>query len=500
MKKIVKFFSIILFILCFTIALTACEKITPSDGGGGQSGEGGGGQSGEGGGQSGSGQTGEGGGQSGEGGGGATIDIPDPVDGKIDYASAVKLDLNSTDTIKYEVSVKSFIDGDTTHFFLPASNSLGEEFVKARYIAINTPESTGKIEPYGKKASKFTKARLQEATSIYIECDGNKWDADSTGSRYLLWVWYKTKDDTDYRNLNIEILQEGLAIASNSAQNRYGSVAVQAINQAKELKLNIYSGENDPEMYYGTAVEATLKEIRLNIADYNGIKVAFEGVVTKDYSQTVYVEDYDEELGIYFGMQVYYGFGADGEILNALGVGNRVRVVGTVQYYENGGTYQVAGLQYNRMKPDDPENTKLIEEGHKAAYTVTTPEKFLSNVDVEISYEDDNGNEEVETKSFKYAALVMSSSIQMNDLYVTSASTTQDEASSSYGAMTLTCTCNGKTITVRTVVLYADSAKTQLVTADAYLNKTITVKGIVDYFGGTYQIKVYSAKQIIVNE
>ena len=135
MKKIVKFFSIILFILCFTIALTACEKITPSDGGGGQSGEGGGGQSGEGGGQSGSGQTGEGGGQSGEGGGGATIDIPDPVDGKIDYASAVKLDLNSTDTIKYEVSVKSFIDGDTTHFFLPASNSLGEEFVKARYIA-----------------------------------------------------------------------------------------------------------------------------------------------------------------------------------------------------------------------------------------------------------------------------------------------------------------------------------------------------------------------------
>ena len=500
MKKIIKIFSIILFILASTFTLAACTNNNPDDDGGGKTPGGNTDPSGEGGG-SGQGGSGEGGsGQGGSGEGGEIITPPPGEDGKIDYASAVKLDLQSSDTIKYEVVVKSFIDGDTTHFYLPQGNTLGEEFVKARYIAINTPESTGKIEPYGKKASKFTKEKLQSATSIYIECDKNEWDVDSTGGRYLLWIWYKTNEDKDYRNLNIEILQEGLAIASNSAQNRYGSVAVAAINQAKELKLNVYSGEPDPDMYYGSAVEATLKEIRLNIADYNGVKVAFEGVVTKDYSQTVYVEDYDEELDLYFGMQVYYGFGADGEILNALSVGNRVRVVGTVQYYENGGTYQVAGLQYNRMKPNDPENTKLIEEGHKAAYTVTSADKFLSNVEVELISEDDNGNEERTTKEFKYANLVMSSSIQMDNLLVESIYTTQDEESSSYGAMTLTCKVDGKTITVRTVVLYADAAKKQLVTADAYLGKTITVKGIVDYFGGSYQIKVYSAKQIIVNE
>ena len=37
-----------------------------------------------------------------------------------------------------------------------------------------------------------------------------------------------------------------------------------------------------------------------------------------------------------------------------------------------------------------------------------------------------------------------------------------------------------------------------IVTADAYLGKTIDVKGIVDYFDGAYQIKVFSEKNIQV--
>ena len=489
MKKIIKLFSIILFLISISICLVACsnnedkkdDNTTVDDGN-----------------KENENQDGD---KDNTDGGNTDIDIEPDEDGKVDYASSVKLNLQSSETLKYEVTVKCYIDGDTTHFYLPSGNTLGSDFVKARYLAVNTPESTGKIEAYGKKASKYTKEKLMSATSIYIESDDANWNADSTGSRYLLWIWYKTKDDTDYRNLNIELLQEGLAIASNSANNRYGSIAMAAIAQAKNLKLNVYSGEKDPDMYYGTAVEATLKEIRLNIESYNGIKVAFEGVVTKDYSQTVYVEDYDEELQMYFGMQVYYGFGASGPILNALSVGNRVRVVGTVQYYENGGTYQVAGLQYDMMDPNNAENTQVIEEGHKAAYTLTDIDTFLSDVDVEV-YQIDEGTEEetLITKTYKYAELAMSSSIQMKDLEVVSVYTTSNEDSSSKGAMTLTCKSGGKTITVRTVVLYTDSTKTTLVTEDAYKGKTITVKGIVDYYNGSYQIKVYSAKQITVNE
>ena len=196
----------------------------------------------------------------------------------IDYAASIKLDMSS-DTAKQEVTVKTYVDGDTTHFHVPANvNDTG--VLKARYIAINTPESTGKIEEYGKRASNFTREKLSSAVSIIIESDESTWNLDSTGGRNLVWVWYKTSDAEDYRNLNVEILQNGLAIASSSANNRYGETCMAAIAQAKAQKLNIYSGQKDPDFYYGEAVELTLKELRMNVEAYTGVKVAFTGVIT----------------------------------------------------------------------------------------------------------------------------------------------------------------------------------------------------------------------------
>jgi micrococcal nuclease len=155
----------------------------------------------------------------------------------VDYADKLKLDMTSS-SLKQEATVHIFIDGDTTHFNVPTS-VVPEGILKARYLAINTPESTGRIEPWGKAASNFTKEKLKDATSIILESDDDKWNADSTGGRYLVWVWYKTADMTEYRNLNLEILQNGLAIASNSAQNRYGETCMSAIKQAQAEKLHV---------------------------------------------------------------------------------------------------------------------------------------------------------------------------------------------------------------------------------------------------------------------
>ena len=49
---------------------------------------------------------------------------------------------------------------------------------------------------------------------------------------------------------------------------------------------------------------------------------------------------------------------------------------------------------------------------------------------------------------------------------------------------------------VRTVVLR--DADGNVITADAYQGKTIDVKGVVDFFSGDYQIKVFSASDITV--
>ena len=410
----------------------------------------------------------------------------------VDYAGTVKLDMNS-DTLKQEVTVKTFVDGDTTHFYVPTT-LMETGVIKARYLAINTPESTGKIEEWGKAASRFTKTQLSKATSIILESDDSNLNADSTGDRYLFWVWYKTADSDEYRNLNIEILQNGLAIASNSAQNRYGTTAVAAIAQAKAEKLCVHSKDKDPDFYYGAAQVVTLKEIRCNIAKYNGVKVAFDGIITQNFNDGVYVENYDEETGVWYGMYVYYGYGLNGAGLEILNVGNESRIVGTVQYYDAGGTYQVSGLTYRVMNPDDPSNIKKLSDGHTPVYLPTTPDRFVDGK-VEVTFVDEEENQTKTT--FDYAELAIYSSISMEGLTVTDVYTTSNEESSSKGAMTLTCKAGGKTVYVRTTVFRDENG--ELITEDHYNGKTIDVKGIIDYFDGDYQIKVFRPSDIIIH-
>lgn len=404
---------------------------------------------------------------------------------KKDYVSELKLNMDSG-TKKQVATVKTYVDGDTTHFHVPEDVIEGG-VLKARYLAINTPESTGKIEEYGKKASEFTRAKLSSAVSIIVESDDDKWNRDSTDSRYLVWVWYKESEDGEYRNLNLEILQNGLAVASSTGNNRYGSVCLSALAQARAEKLNVYSGEKDPDFYYGDAVELTLRELRLNVSDYTNTKVAFEGVITRNDGRSVYIEDYDSDSGLYFGMTVYYGFGLSGAGLSIISVGNRARIVGTVQYYEAGDSYQVSGLTYRQMKPDDPNNIKKISDGHKPAFALVSAEKFASGM---VTLEDGG-------KEYRFAELSLYTSVSMEDLTVKSIYTTSSDDSSSKGAMTITCEKDGVTVTVRTAVLTGKDGK--LVTAERYEGKNISVRGIVDYYDGEYQIKVLSADDITIN-
>lgn len=410
----------------------------------------------------------------------------------IDYVAQTKLDMNS-DTKKQEVSVKSFIDGDTTHFNVPTEIS-ADGTLKARYMGVNTPESTGKIEPWGKKASTFTKERLANAVSIIVESDNNVWNVDSTGGRHLVYVWYKSSENSDYRNLNLELIQNGLSISCGTTADRYGDVASSAFQQAKVNKLNVFSIGQDPDFFYGDAYELDLKHLRTNIELYDNLKVAFEGVVTRNNNNSVYVEEYDAETDMYYGMSVYYGY-ATGELLNILKVGNRVRVVGTVTYYETGGTWQVSGLNYREFKPLDPSNTIKLSEGHKAANREIDAETLI-NGKITLETMKALDSEEKDYKNFDYAALLMSTSVSMKGLQVVDTYTTSNGGNSD-GAMTLTCMKDGKTIDVRTIVLRDENGN--LITESAYRGKTIDVTGIVDYFNGAYQIKVFTAEDIKVH-
>lgn len=397
----------------------------------------------------------------------------------IDYAASVKP--SGADTAKQEVTVKSFVDGDTVHFFVPES-IMPSGVLKARFIGIDTPESTGKIEEYGKAASEFTKEKLSRAHSIMIESDDGNWDFDSTGGRYLVWVWYKAEKAGEYRNLNIELLQNGLARAYSSANNRYGSACTAAINQAKANKLNIYSGEKDPDFYYGDAVELTLKELRCGIEGYNGKKVAFEGVITINSGNGVFIEDYDAETDRYYGISAYYGYGLSGAGLDILSVGNRARIVGTVQYYEAGGCYQVSGLSYRQMKPDDPNNLQKLSEGNAAGYVSISADDFASAM---VSIETEAGAAE-----YKLSDIAMNTTVEMDGLTVQSVYVAEN------GCATLTCAAGDAEVTVRLEPLKVNG---EAFDPNTLSGKTIDVRAAVDMYDNAPQLHVFTAEGISIH-
>ncbi|MDE6201169.1 MAG: thermonuclease family protein [Clostridiales bacterium] len=432
----------------------------------------------------------------------------------VDYASAVKLDLDSN-TKKQEVTVKLYIDGDTTHFNPVLNSSVAtnpksdfdetDGYIKARYIAINTPENTGKIEPWGSKAAKFVREKLETAQSIIVESDDDKWNIDSSGSmRYVVWVWYKPQgEDAEYHNLNLEVLQEGLALGSSVFNNRYGQAALNAMSQARDLEFYVHSDEKDPDFPYGTAIPVTLKELRCNVEDYDGQKVKVEGVITSEFSNSVYIEDLDVELGIYFGFSVYYGY-QSGAILDVLSMGNRVSVVGVVSYWEGGGTYQISGVSYNEYDPELSSNTTVVSEGNQSAFAETSAKDIVEGtitvaLEKDTKDEDGNATTEIEEKVLAYGEAIMSSSVTVKNLTVIDTYTTK--TGNSAGAISLTCQSeDGAIIVVRTEVLKDENG--EIIKEEKYAGKTITVKGIVDYYKqegqeeGSYQVKVYRADYI----
>ncbi len=105
-----------------------------------------------------------------------------------------------------EAKVTKIIDGDTIWVDID-----GEEF-KIRFIGVNCPEYTTKIEPYGKEATEFTTKYLTNKT-VYLQSDIS--DKDKY-DRLLRYVWLEKIDEINEETIknylfNAIIVKEGLA-------------------------------------------------------------------------------------------------------------------------------------------------------------------------------------------------------------------------------------------------------------------------------------------------
>jgi len=154
--------------------------------------------------------------------------------------------------------VTKVVDGDTV--YVRFENGREE---KVRFIGVNTPESTTKIELYGKEASAYTKSQLYRK-NVWLELDVQ--ERDKYG-RLLAYIWLSPPEsinDTEIRSkmFNAVLLLEGYAQIMTVPPNvkyvdYFRTYQQEAREQNKGLwELEINKNENsqvtgEPEYYIG---------------------------------------------------------------------------------------------------------------------------------------------------------------------------------------------------------------------------------------------------------
>ena len=342
-----------------------------SQGGGDQS-QGGQSQSQGGGDQSQGGQS-----QSQGGGGQSSQYVPQKGDENwVDYANngTVKLELDYVGKDFYvdgigQFSLRTAIDGDTAHF-TPAVDSLNKGTMKARFYGVDTPESTGKVQEYGKDASDYTKAMLKEADengTIVVSSAQSGYGSpnpDSTGERYVSLVWInltkKNASKDELVLLNLLLVQEGLSWVKNvQSMPQYSDTFYAAEAQAETYKLKLHSGIPDPRINWGDYEDTSLvdmkNEVALCLADstrenaYDNAKVRIQGTVCGFINHILYLQDYvlkDKENpalgGEYVGINIFVGMNDISSKYTKLNT--YLQVCGLAQYTENYG-FQITDTQ-----------------------------------------------------------------------------------------------------------------------------------------------------------
>ena len=211
-----------------------------------------------------------------------------------------------------EAEIVSYVDGDTTT--VRTVNS-GVTY-KIRYLGIDTPESTIGYDKWGKAASVYNKKTLSKATSIVIEAEKNTPEKDSSGSRYLAYVWYKTEGSDTYRNFNLELVENGYSANNTDPDTKYYEYFEKASKKAQKLQLHIWG--NDEDIYYSEDIHpVTLKDLKEKASDYYNketeipVCVSFDAYVVKmdsSSARTITVEQYNPEDGQYYQYDVFVGY------------------------------------------------------------------------------------------------------------------------------------------------------------------------------------------------
>ncbi len=274
-------------------------------------------------------------------------------------------------------TLSALTDGDTTRF------KSGNDTVIIRYYCIDTPESTGSVEKWGKAASLFVKEKLSNAELIVLESStGGRPKKDSYGTRYLGYVWYKTANDKELKNLNLELIENGFTENKSiaTADYAYYDYMNKANKFAKSIKLRIYSDLDDP-LYSTNPAQVTVKDLLEDISSedsqyYNaesdaGAKVIFDAYLeslstSESGTNTFKAVQYDAETGKRYEINMYAGYSSYSS--SRMKLGTLYRIIGTVNKYN--GAFQISGVEYNEIYQDQlPNGSYILQKNYYLTFS-----------------------------------------------------------------------------------------------------------------------------------
>ena len=175
----------------------------------------------------------------------------------VSFVIFIPISIKANNNERIVVTLNKCVDGDTAWF------NINNETLKARFLAIDTPESTTKIEEYGKEASNYTCNELKNANKIEIEYDENS-DKTDKYKRILVWVF------VDNELLQEKIINEGLAeVAYLYGDYKYTNNLKLAQNEAKAKNIGIWSNSSISDENYILIVIAAIIIIIIFIFNKN---------------------------------------------------------------------------------------------------------------------------------------------------------------------------------------------------------------------------------------
>ena len=348
-----------------------------------------------------------------------------------------------------EVELKTAIDGDTAHFY-PVVDTTSNDVIKARFYGIDTPESTGQVQPWGRPASYFTKDRLKEAKTIVLSSPSKIYEppqTDSTGGRYVSLVWVSEHENATIDQLvclNLWIVQEGYSYVRNLSDiPEYVDTFIAAEDQAKAFKKNMFSGLEDKTFNYGDYEDVSLLDIKREIVKqlkdpsyvnkYDNKKVRIVGTVAGFSNNILYLQNFysfeqgaDVLEGEYAGINIFVG--PAGCPTKFRKVNSYIQICGLALDSENFG-FQITDVSLPTIAYSENDGKILIKPEdntdefalHRFSYTATELSSITDRnnyeslncavevttvVEVTDAYEGDNGNFTLTLKGCSFGVYV----------------------------------------------------------------------------------------------